>query len=245
MSGERTEIDFEKHRTEWLKRLAVELEKTQQFFPTVILPDAEYPEWVRRVEGEVAGVLLPVAKVKQVDALTPKQMGALLGHSCAMAVWTLEWLFEKVDEAEVEAQNSTDERELEAEEIPDKLRFDKWYVQMRRVAKIALCLSVDQTYEDMSEFLVGYSNAFVRKPKTFKIGEMGSTSFEIYIFLLLFWRFVNQLKSVSQLHQVLVKIFSAHRVGDLKRIEKICQRIGLHYRKPGRPKKAEIIQTPA
>jgi hypothetical protein len=35
----------------------------------------------------------------------------------------------------------------------------------------------------------------------------------------------------------LVKVFGTYRAGDLKRTEKICQRIELHYRKPGRPKK--------
>ena len=35
----------------------------------------------------------------------------------------------------------------------------------------------------------------------------------------------------------LVKVFGPYRTGDLKRTEKICQRIGLRYRKAGRPKK--------
>ena len=35
------------------------------------------------------------------------------------------------------------------------------------------------------------------------------------------------------------KSMGEHRTGDLKRIEKICQRIGLHFRKPGRPKMAK------
>ena len=45
-------------------------------------------------------------------------------------------------------------------------------------------------------------------------------------------------------NKILVGVFGPHRVGELKRIEKICQRIDLHYRKPGRPKKAAVIQTP-
>lgn len=243
MSDEATGIDLKKERKEWLRRLADELEKTEQFFPTAILPDETYPEWVRNLERELGSVLLPVVKVKDTGEMTPKRVGAIIGHSCAMAVWTMEWIFEEAKRSEIKAQNSTNEPDLKIEELPDKLRFDKWYSAMRRLAKRALCSSVDRTYEDMSEFLLGYSNAFARKPKSFKIGDMGNTTFEIYLFMLLFWGFVDRLESVSQLHQVFVKVFGPHRAGDLKRTEKICQRIGLRYRNRGRPRKSEIIQT--
>ena len=244
MSEAIAKLDSEKRTTRWLKGMAVDLEKTEQFFPTIILPDEEYPEWVRHVEREIAAIMLPVARIKDLKVLTARSMGAILGHSCAMAVWTIEWIIEEAKKAELEAKNSTNEPDLKVEEVPDKQRLDKWYDAMRRVAKKALRSSVDQSYEDMSEFLLGFSNAFARKPKTFKIGEMGNTTFEIYLFLLLFWGFVERLNSVPELHQILVKIFGPYRVGELKRVEKICQRIGLHYRKPGRPTKIETIQTP-
>ena len=48
--------------------------------------------------------------------------------------------------------------------------------------------------------------------------------------------FIERLGSVSALHTWLRKVMGEYRTGDLKRIEKICQRIGLHFRKPGRPK---------
>jgi len=229
-------LDPEKQRIRWLKGLARDFEKTEQYFPTVILPDKDYPEWVGNVGREIGAVMLPLAKVKDPNTLTTKHMGGLLGHSCAMAVWTVEGLFETVKKAELEAKNSTAEPDLEFEELPDKLRFDKWYEAMRRAAKKALRSTVDQSFEDMSEFLLSFSNAFARKPKTFKLGELGNTTFEIYLFLLLCWQFVERLNSVHHLHEQLVKVFGPYRTGDLKRTEKICQRIGLHYRKPGRPK---------
>ena len=56
--------------------------------------------------------------------------------------------------------------------------------------------------------------------------------------MLVHWRIIARLNSVPHLHQVLVKVFD-RRAGDLKRTEKMCQRIELSYRKPGRPKKSE------
>ena len=94
----------------------------------------------------------------------------------------------------------------------------------------------------MTDFLLGFSDAFSRKPRTFKLGNTGNTTAEIYVFMLSFWQAIENLDSVRQLHEVLVKVFGASRIGEQKRIEKICQRMGLIFRKRGRPKK---IQTPA
>jgi len=122
---------------------------------------------------------------------------------------------------------------------------DDWYPALRRLAKRALCSCMDQPYDDMKEFLLAYSAAFAQKPTGPGLSSFGSSAIEIYNFMLFYWRIIDRLKSVHHLHEVLVKVFGPYRTGDLKRTEKICQRIGLHYRKPGRPKKIETIQTPA
>ena len=86
----------------------------------------------------------------------------------------------------------------------------------------ALRSAADQTYEDMTEFLLAFSKGFASKPKTLSIANIGNPTFEIYVFMLMYWRIVGALKSVRELHDVLVKVFGAHRIGELKRIEKIC-----------------------
>jgi hypothetical protein len=124
------------------------------------------------------------------------------------------------------------------EKVAAKLRLDKWFLATYRLAQRALRSSFDQSYAVMYEFLAGFSNGIARKPGTLNFAETGNTTFEIYVFFMSYWRIVERFKSVHELHQVLVKILG-RRAGDLKRIEKICQRIGLHYRKPGRPKKKQ------
>jgi len=207
--------------------------------PLKFLPESDYPQWVGNVQKEIGPLMCPVAKIKEGVELTPKRLGALLGHECAYAVCLVDWLSEQVTAAQAkETVTAKNEEQSGTTKAADD-SFYKWYSALRRLAKRALCSTVDQTFEDMSDFLLAYSNAFARKPARLKPGDIGSTNFEIYMFLIVRWRTVVQLKSVSDLHQLLRKVIGEQRAGDLKRIEKICQRIGLHLRKPGRPKKTQ------
>jgi hypothetical protein len=59
----------------------------------------------------------------------------------------------------------------------------------------------------MSDFLLGFPDGFSRMPKTFQVGNIGNPNFEIYVFMLMFWRLIENKDSVRQLHELLVKIF--------------------------------------
>ncbi len=230
-------VSPEEDRKAWLRRLANEFLKLEALFPiTSFLPDEGLPPWVEKVEQEIGATMFPVARIKDDLNLTPNRMGALIGHSCAIAVWMIEAL-----QFEIERAPELDESKFTAEQLEHGAKIfygivNDWYPAFRRLAKRALCTSVDRTYDEMTEFLLAYSAGFSRKPKKFGMPDVGHSAMEIYFFMLMYWRGVNALGSVRQLHEVLVNRFGPYRVGELKRIEKICQRIGLHYRKPGRPK---------
>lgn len=247
VSEEITIIDPAEHRTAWLQKLAEEFLKLEPLFPlSKFVPDEGAPRWVENVENEIAATMYPLARLKEDLQLTPKRLGGMIGHSSAYGVWMLENLEEQLSKPEI----NVDTTKLTAEQIEFGEKFvfgivEHWYPALRRFAKRALCSAVDQSYEDMTEFLLAYSQAFSRKPKSQGLTGIGSSATETYFFLLTYWRVVNALSSVHELHQCLVRVFGPHRVGDLKRVEKICQRIDLHYRKPERPKKVKIIPTPA
>ena len=187
--------------------------------------------------------MFPVAKLKEELKLTPRRLAAIIGHQCAIGVWLMEWLEKEVQKPhEVDTSKLTPEQLKKGEEFLTKLT-DDWHPALRRLAKTALCSCVDQPYGDMKEFLLAFSAAYAQKPIGPGLGSFGSSAIEIYNFMLFYWRIIDRLNSVHHLHEVLVKVFGPYRTGDLKRTEKICQRIGLHYRKPGRPKKIETIQT--
>lgn len=221
-----------KKRKAWLCSLLAEMEKLEVPFAEFAELEETVPQWVHNLEKSFALAMLPAAQLKKGHEITPKRFGAILGHQCAMAVWMIDW-FES-DEAQKFAASLADDTPAKPE---DSNSIGNWYRGMRRLAKKALCSSVDQHYEEMSDFLIGFADGFRRKPRTFKASDLGSTAFEIHFFMLMFWKLVSSFKSISQLHQVLVKMYGAQRVGDLKRVEKICQRIDLTYREPGRPKR--------
>ncbi len=243
MNEESKEFNPEEHQAKWLKRLVDELDKIEPLMPIKLLPNGiEYPQWVLNVEREFSLVTLPAAKLKDPDfRITPKRMGSVLGHMCEMAVWMMEWFNHQVETGNEKEGNPLTAKPLTEEEWKKGQEYmvslGDWYSAMRRLAKRALCSSVDQTYEDMTDFLLGFADGFSRKPKTFQPSNLGNPTFEIYVFMLVFWRAIDCMDSVRQFHEVLVKVFGTNRIGDQKRIEKICQRIGLSFRKPGRPPK--------
>ncbi len=239
----------------WIKRLLGEYLRLADHFPASLVADEDCPEWVQQVDREVARVMFPMARLKESDEPTPRRIGAMLGHTCAYAVWMIEGL-----EAAVERQDPRLPAELQALIQAVTLKLDerdlrkgaealdtlttKFYPGLRRLAKMGLCWSVNGSYEEMSEFLLGFANAFAKKPRRFGLPDVGSPAFKIYVILLWSWRPVQRLESVAQLHRALVQVLGPHQAGDLKRLEKICQRIGLSFRKPGRPRKPEKIPTP-
>ena len=238
MSADEIEFDQTKQRQEWLRRLADEFIKLESSMPVInFLPDEGLPKWVENIEREVGACMYPAAKLKEELKLTPRRLGAIIGHQCAIAVWMLEWLAEElkkpqtVDESMVTAENIK-----RGEDFLIKLTED-FYPALRRLAKRALCSCVDQPYDDMKDFLLAYAGAFAQKPTGSGLDGFGNSAIEIYNFMLVYWRIIDRLNSAHHLHEVLVKVFGPYRAGDLKRTEKICQRIELHYRKRGRPKK--------
>lgn len=73
-------------------------------------------------------------------------------------------------------------------------------------------------------------------------GDRSNDATDIYLLMGMWWRRIDRLESITELHTLLVRLLGAPRVGDKKRVEKICERIGLTLRAPGRPPE---IPTPA
>jgi len=178
----------------------------------------------------------PTAKLKVSENWEPGEVGALLGQQIAhfdslgkMAEvppeepdWKkLRLVYGKDIKKRVETYN----KKLEEEFFPDIMRG--W--------KFAVKLALEQEYQPCAKFFAAFGRAIERTVSDF--GDFGRTNTRIYIVLLVSWRSVQKLDSIPSLHRGLCKIFGTHVVGDLKRIEKMCQRLDLHLGRRGRPVK--------
>jgi hypothetical protein len=76
-------IGPKERQKQWLRRLADEYIKLESKLPasTNFLPEEENcPKWVANLEREVGATMFPVAKLKEELKLTPRRLGAILGH---------------------------------------------------------------------------------------------------------------------------------------------------------------------
>jgi hypothetical protein len=101
--------------------------------------------------------------------------------------------------------------------------------------KFALKLAIEQEYRPCSKFFAAFGRAIEWRVSS--IGDIERTNTRIYMLLLVAWESVENLGSVRALHMALCRVFGNHMVGQLKRVEKMCQRLGLSFGPRGRPRK--------
>jgi len=91
------------------------------------------------------------------------------------------------------------------------------------------------TPEESSEFLKGSSQAMLGPSRT-KDGHLAeTTATRLYLFTMLYWHWIFDLPSVTAFHEQVVRALGRNIVGDKKRVEQFCHRIGLRFRGRGRP----------
>lgn len=140
MSEQASGMDPEERRRQWLKKLTEEFLKLEAFFTAPkFLPDEGLPKWVENVEREFAATTMPVARIKEGLALSPKKLGALIGHQCANWVLMIEALdyLEERPEIEVDLSKIPEQALAAGERVVSGVRR-QWYPALRRLAKRAL-----------------------------------------------------------------------------------------------------------
>jgi hypothetical protein len=110
---------------------------------------------------------------------------------------------------------------------------------IRRIEKMAEKYSAKES----SEYHRGYSDG-LRGLGQDAPGDRSTLATDIYFAMMIWWRYVARLNSVAELHLWLSRVLTPAKVGELKRVEKISQRIGLRFRQRGRPKKIQTQMVP-
>jgi hypothetical protein len=191
----------------------------------------EFPEWVKRLSRELVATLYPVAKLKVGSDWTARELGALLGHQLA-------YLHALAELPRIRADRVI--RNLDRKAVAKARRQLKAFARCYEVALgRALALAGKQTYSDSREFFTAFAQALSRRPEDAAASNFHRTTTRVYWLLLLMWRSVGTMRSVRDLQQTLCRYLDTHVVGDVKRVEKICQRLGLQIAGRGRPRKGD------
>lgn len=222
-------VGRKKTKTDWLQRIVDRTERAFAKLPEPYWLKGSWPMWVENVGRELSKTYFPTAKLKVSKRWEPGEVGAMLGQEIAyleslssasqLAEKNVSWKQLRLTYGkDIKERVQAYERKFRGQFLPD----------LERAYKFALTLAIEQEYRKCSRFFAAFGRAIERRVSS--TGDIGRTNTQIYVLLLIAWRSVEKLGSIPKLHEVLCKIFGNNVAGTIKRIEKICERIGLSYR---------------
>jgi len=235
----------EKH---WVEVILNELEALEGTLPDpkFIAQDVtNYPQWVVNVAAEVLKVGMPTVGLREGLKLDARVAGAFMGSQYAR-LCSLSELFK---EPNSEEKRTIERIEAWVEKLPEAQRlefreretainlffevlFTGWMERFLLLLKRAFGSAVEESMEDASAFTGAFHTALKQARKT----SRETTAFKVYFWMFMHWRYIQTFESIRQLQKFLGVYLTANELGNLKRLEKICERIGLTLRPPGRPK---------
>jgi hypothetical protein len=229
---------------QWMRRIVARFEEVEKLRPDLADFD-EYAKWVQNLWLILMPVVHPKLHLKANKKLTVRQFGAFWGRQFALAA---------VQRGEVELSQKTLEEKKRAiaglkPSKPEIAQFIEssfkkhklWYPAFIKFIKETLDSACDRPYGEAVTFVQAFSDAMAIKPSDLETERTMGVGEKITFVMILEWRSISKLQSVRQLHRILDAALRPQGVVvTLKRVEKLCQRIGLKFRGRGRPQKAEI-----
>jgi hypothetical protein len=112
-----------------------------------------------------------------------------------------------------------------------------WYPAFIGFIGETLGSACGRPYAEAVEFIQAFGVSMVIQPTDLETERTVGVSEKIAFAIILEWRAISKLQSVGQLHKILAEALKPQGiVVTLKRVEKLCQRIGLRFKGRGRPK---------
>lgn len=236
VSSSTQSVEFLPVEDSWILKSIEEIDKACAEFPCPpqLEDETGAPEWVERLQVALTKSYFAGAFRGPSTELTPGRFGYALGRQIALMEWHFEFLTRLGEKLEGRV-TITPEMEHRA-----SLWYEKVQTALphyRRSVHRTLLRASDAESQDRAAFFRQYGEGLssgLGSADKFP-GAATTTASDIYEILFWFWRSVEKFNSVRDVHRLLVKLLGANRVGAQKRVEKICQRIGLTLRPPGRP----------
>jgi len=238
-----------KGQRQWIRETLDRWEDVEKLRPDMFLgADDEWPEWVANLFGLLVGVSHPGLKVKNVQKWKAKDLGRLLGRQYALEqlVFGEVPLSPTVAKEAVVALSGMEKHAmkrnpgLNLEEVLKEIEpeMKAWRPKFKACMQEALASACERPYRESSAFFEAFGKAIVIKPDDLSAERILGVSDKICWTMFVMWKDIERLGSVAELHRLFDRILKPKGIEvSHKRIEKLCQRIKLRFRKgPGRPK---------
>jgi hypothetical protein len=211
------------------------------------------PKWVIKVLGELIQQGMPLIQIRKPKKLTPKEVGRCLGQICAN-LYAIGELMPSDSEALEKGQRIVEglrknqhvpsvQSALKAMEFAEQSILELASAMMRIEATMmeSFKAALDQTSRvEAADFFRGFADGIAKPGMMHPPSLAGATTATpIYGKLLVHREEIKRLKSVRGLREFLLQRGLSEQVlGDPKRLEKNCGRIGLSFGGRGRKKRA-------
>lgn len=213
----------------WVAETVREMDAVEDALPTPDWLEDGAPRWQENVGWKLLQPALPFARPLPGTNWNPSLLGMLLG---IVTGWR-EILIELCDVLENDSTQEIPQAQLAAiRDLSPKLR--ELVERRQELAKRASARALDAPAGERAEFFEGLMKglrAAGRDPADFVQTDT------LIVFLLLACRKkLSEFDRLPSLHEWLCSILGPRIVGSRKRLEKLCERIGLKFRDRGRPR---------
>jgi len=229
------------HWPDWVKNACDEMDAIEQRFPLTLLNGT--PQWVDKMGLRIIQYMNPTTTM-QYGVSGPSFLGSLAGHFTwliqsddglnALIKRYLEAsekcdaeLREKLSEADYQKLVERIEKYGIVEEV-ERMSRSLYRVILRKTKTLKKCFETvkAQSLTDQADFFEGYAQA-LKKPPLDETGalvlEKSTGISQIYLVMVLNWKFVSKLTSAAKCYTWLCSIFGEKIVRNEARVQTMCQ----------------------
>lgn len=227
----------------WVRDLLEKLIIVDQKRPEFPFLQGDPPLWVKKVCMDFFTPSFVKTKLNWEMIVTPQVLGEIIGNQSVIWLGVEQILFEIRKKPEKYHQIAEDLKRQTTPEQFNQLNdlwrqlIDQWRPAFRGFLKELAAKLLELEMEQWLAFGEGASQMAKKLPDDPESKDFPRTTTRIYFIMMVCWRAIEKFQTVHEFHEWLRKACGSQIVGDQKRVEKMCQRIGLSFGKPGRPKK--------
>lgn len=233
----------------WVWQVMERLEEIEKLRPMGSLQADEPPDWVYQVVKPIVGMSHPKLTRNSLRKWTARDLGYFLGRQSSLddvlcgEVPLSELIVEEAVTYSVAHEkalglSSNPAWQKAQKQLAPNIR--KWRVIFRKFVDEVIIDARQRPHVESTAFLKAFGEATTVNDTDFDNRKVGVGERIAWV-MLVYWPQISKFESVSQLHRFLSD--AARPTGvviTLKRVEKLCSRIGLKFKGRGRPKKTRI-----